>query len=163
MMMPQGYEQYPHPSMYGQYYPGAPNAYNPSPGRPKEEAEAQGSTEEQDGYYQSPGAQPDNSGVVDPGDERKPSALSGVKRPADEDDEDPPQPSAPTCQLEGSGPPPQATAIREQERNAEHSEVAPDAPTKPSSDESKPSDGREEGGGDGPNEQQLVENFFQQY
>ena len=46
--------------MYGQYYPGTPNAYNPaSPGRPKEEAEAQGSTEEQDGYYQSPGAQPD--------------------------------------------------------------------------------------------------------
>lgn len=166
MMMPQGYEQYPHPSMYGQYYPGTPNAYNPaSPGRPKEEAEAQGSTEEQDGYYQSPGAQPDNSGVNDPGDERKPSALSGVKRPADEDDEDPPQPSAPTYQLEGSGPPPQATAISEQERDAEQtdSEVAPDAPTKPSSDESKPSDRREEGGGDGPNEQQLVENFFQQY
>lgn len=161
MMMPQGYEQYPHPSMYGQYYPGTPNAYNPaSPGRPKDEAEAEA---EDDGYYPSPGAQPDNSGDVDPGDERKPSALSGVKRPADEDDEYSPQPSAPT-QLEGSGPPPQAAAISEQERNAEHtdSEVALDAPTKPSSDdESKPSD-RREGGGDGPNEQQLVENVFQQ-
>lgn len=165
MMMPQGYEQYPHPSMYGQYYPGAPTTYNPaSPGRSK--LSAQGSTEEQDQYYHSPGAKPDSSSDVDPGDERKPPASSGVKRPL-EDDEYPPRPSAPTYQLEGSQPPPHVAATSAQEgayKLVEQSEsaVAPGASTKGSSEESKPTE-RREGGGDGVNEQQLLQDFFHHY
>ena len=152
MMVPQGYEQYPHPSMYGQFYPGGPGgpgtptAYNAaSPGRPKPAAQAQPQQmDEQGQYYQSPGAQPDSSAssVVDPGDDRKPPALTGAKRPLeslhdDRSDAYPPRPSDPTYQLESSEPQAAGTSAKEGAYNPseqQDTEVMPGAPTRASTE-----------------------------
>ena len=181
MMVPQGYEQYPHPSMYGQYYPGGPGtpiAYNAaSPGRPKPAAQAQPpQMDEQGQYYQSPGAGPDSSASsdADPGDEKKPPALTGAKRPLeslhdDPADSYPPRLNAPSYQMESSEPSPHAEVISAKEGAHNPSEqpetgVMPDGSEKASTERSDTAPERRpiksEEGGDGMNEQQLLQDFF---
>ncbi|KAL3822498.1 hypothetical protein ACHAXA_002516 [Cyclostephanos tholiformis] len=173
MMVPQGYEQYPHPSMYGQYYPGGPvtpTAYTTgSPGRQKTAAQGRPPpVDEQGQYYQSPGAQPDSSATsdADPDDERKPSAITGVKRPLESLQGDPADSSCP------SEPPPHAagTSAKDGHNSSEQSNIGvmSGALAKASSEGSNAAPERrltkpEEGGGDGIHEQQLLQDFFQHF
>eukprot|EP00578_Thalassiosira_sp_NH16_P010785 CAMPEP_0181121038 /NCGR_PEP_ID=MMETSP1071-20121207/24510_1 /TAXON_ID=35127 /ORGANISM="Thalassiosira sp., Strain NH16" /LENGTH=481 /DNA_ID=CAMNT_0023205801 /DNA_START=231 /DNA_END=1676 /DNA_ORIENTATION=- len=206
MMAPQGYEQYPHPSMYGQYYPATPGAYgNPaSPGRPKpaEAAAAasgpgapQGQPQQSDEHgqygYPPPGTRgPDRaaSNEADTPDERKPSARTGLKRPLEEDPRAgpamfPPRPSAPSHQLEGSHPSTHA-AGHPARHPAAHATLARGAPGgvyttgqpgagNVAGESVKQEEGSNTGTerrpgpppkqGDGINEQQLLQDFFQHF
>eukprot|EP00571_Detonula_confervacea_P002037 CAMPEP_0172322958 /NCGR_PEP_ID=MMETSP1058-20130122/47429_1 /TAXON_ID=83371 /ORGANISM="Detonula confervacea, Strain CCMP 353" /LENGTH=460 /DNA_ID=CAMNT_0013038837 /DNA_START=157 /DNA_END=1539 /DNA_ORIENTATION=+ len=190
MMAPQGFEQYPHPSMYSQYYPTTPTAYNnpasPDPGRPKPAAAAQAQPQQIDEhsqYYQSAGTRPDTSaGNEDDAieDERKPPARAGLKRPLEDAhpgpaDAYPPRPGAPTHPLESSAPHPYAAARGAQEE-AYGPAGQPDtgdvsgASAKASSEGSSTPTGRPSGppvkqeeGGDPINEQQLLQDFFQHF
>jgi len=132
MGAPQGYEQYPHPSMYGQYpggYPATPTAYNnpaSSGGRPKVPAAAQAQPQqidEQSQYYPSAGTRLETSGSNEGEEtgERKPPARTSVKRSLEDPREGPAdaypssRPGGPTHPLERSAPHPDAAAISAQE------------------------------------------------
>lgn len=160
MAGPQGYDpqSYQHPSMYGQYYPGA--AYGgpggpPTPGRPDPSAQPQTQARPED---RTAGDE-----AADETDERKPPARTGVKRPLEgqeggPDDAYPPRPTAPT-HGEGSDPTPQeAEAGKEPGTSAKPTEGSDAAAT--SERAPAPAPGQ---GGDGINEQQLLQDFFQQY
>jgi hypothetical protein len=173
MMMPQGYEQYPHPSMYGQYYPGGPGtptAYAAaSPGRSKTASQAQPPQVDEHGqYYQSPGAQPDSSATsdADPDEDRKPSAIIGVKRPLESLHGDPADsyPSEPPSHAAGTSAKDGAYISSEQPNAGVMSSASAKASSKGSStvpERRLPKS--EEGSGDGINEQQLLQDFFQHF
>jgi len=191
MMMPQGYDpqSFQQPSMYGQYYPSAGTAFNPaSPGRPKPPGQGQPQQiDEQGQYYQSPGGtRPERtpSREGDAADERKPPARAGMKRPLDDtmaasSEGYPPRPSASSHHLENSNPPPHAAARSAQEGGYHPAGYgaqqpaagnAPGASAKPASGGGDAPAGRapgtgpkQEEGGEGINEQQLLQDFFQHF
>mmetsp|Transcript_25616 Transcript_25616/g.47090 ORF Transcript_25616/g.47090 Transcript_25616/m.47090 type:complete len:490 (+) Transcript_25616:181-1650(+) len=187
---PQSFQQ--QPSMYNQYYPSTPTAAyanQASPGRLKPAAQAQPQQlDEHSQYYQSqsPGTRPDRqaSNDADEIDERKPPARAGLKRPLEDTHSDPagvypPRPSALTHHLESSNPPPHAAARSAQEGTYNPAEyggpqpgagIASGTSVKPAGEggntatEGAPGPApKQEEGGDGINEQQLLQDFFQHF
>lgn len=170
MMVPQGYEQYPHPSMYGQYYPpGAPATYAPSPGRTKSAVQAQQQQQQQiddpEQFYQAaPGTRDSpTESDADAEDDRKPPAQP------DPADGQPSLPAAPR-DTEGAGPQPHAAetgardgAIDSATQHPGASENASSEVTIASTDQRTRTSVKTEEGGDGINEQQLLQDFFQHF
>ncbi len=170
MMVPQGYEQYPHASMYGQYFPpGAPTAYAPSPGRPKPELQAQQQQQQQvddpEQFYQAgPGTHdsPTDSDA-DADEDRKPPAqpnpaggqplLSTVPRDTEGADSQPL--AAETNARDG------AYDSAQQQLGASRNVIKEEPNT--STERRAQSSSKPEEGGDGINEQQLLQDFFQHF
>jgi len=187
-MYSQYYPSTPTPGTYTNPTPGSPSG----PGRlkPAAQAQPQQQIDEQGQYYPSSGPRADRaaSTEADALDERKPPARTGVKRPLEEthagpSDAYPPRPGIPSHLLEGSNMPPHAAAARSAREGtynpAEYGGqsapgIAPGASSaKPSGEggnaptdqASRPVPKPEEGGGggDGINEQQLLQDFFQHF
>lgn len=159
MMVPQGYEQYPHPSMYGQYYPpgpGAPATYASSPGRPKPAAQAQQQQQQIDDpeqfYQAAPGS---HESDADADDDRKPPAKL---EPAEG------QlliPTAPHDTEDVGSEQHAANVLAQQQLGASGNEASKETAT--SAEQQTRSSSKPEEGGDGINEQQLLQDFFQHY
>ena len=187
MAAPQGYEQYPHPAMYGQYggYPGAPSAFNQpgaSPGRagakPPADAQAAQQLDKQTGQYPFPqGVVPQTGGPANTGqagadgaaaDEQKPPAqTAGVKRDLEESQE-------------GQGAT-EGTEAGEASKSAQEGAAAQKggstdsanpgsaasakgaAPSSEGGSGNAPAPGSSPKKGDGVNEQQLLQDFFQHF
>lgn len=187
---PQSFQQ---PSMYSQYYPSTPTAAaaaaaaaaytNPASPKPPAQAQPQ-QLDERGQYYQSPGTLPNRaaSAEANVADERKTPAQIGVKRSLEETHGGdpstayPPRPTASMHHLEGSSVPPHAAAARSAQEGTYNpvqygGQPAVPAAAKPVSEggntateqASRPVPKREEGGGDGINEQQLLQDFFQHF
>ena len=170
MMAPQGYDPqqaaaYGQHPMYGQPYPpGTPTGY-PGPGSPEraKEAAAPGQPYPQPGpqgpYYPSPGARAAQpaGGEDEAIDDRKPAAQAGVKRPLEEDPHA--GPGAPP-QPEGSEGAPAAAAAAPAASAPEEGDQVKDAEGEP---KAAAAGAAKREGGDGINEQQLLQDFFQNY
>ncbi|KAL7429395.1 hypothetical protein ACHAXH_001044 [Discostella pseudostelligera] len=178
MMVPQGYEQYPHPSMYGQYYPGAPTptaaaAYAPSPGRAKPAAQAQQQPSiDPEQFYQAapPPETHDSPTESDAGaeDDRKPPAQPD---PAGG------QPSLPTAPHDSESatetsardvvasydPSQQQPLQQQQQLGGASGNTSSEGPNSTSSERRTRTSSKPEEGGDGINEQQLLQDFFQHF
>ena len=186
MAAPQGYEQYPHPAMYGQYggYPGAPSAFNQpgaSPGRagakPPADAQAAQQLDKQTGQYPFPPGVVPAGGPANTGqagaegvaaDEQKPPAqTAGVKRDLEESQEG--QGATEGTEAGEASKSAQEGAAAQKGGSTESANPGSAASAKgaaPSSEGGSgnaPAPGSSPKKGDGVNEQQLLQDFFQHF
>ena len=180
MAAPQGYEQSPPPPMYRQYggYPGAPSPFNQpgaSPGRagakPSADAQAAQQLDKQTGQYPyPPEAVPAVAAEGAAADERKPPAqTAGVKRDLEESQEGQAATEGQTEAGEASKSAQEGAAAQQggSTESADPAGSAASAKGAAASSEggsgNAPAPGSSPKKGDGINEQQLLQDFFQHF